>query len=72
MIYFNSIRHYAKEKQVNWRTAKSRLKEWTVIEFTFKRTKVYIEKEEIVRYILSRYTSSEAQNNHIIKQEKVK
>lgn len=52
MLYFKNIKDYAIKKDINWKTAKSRLREWKIVELEFKKKKVVVELNDIVKFLL--------------------
>ena len=53
--YNTTIKWYAQEKQIDWRTAKKRLVEKKLICFSFRWKKVYIEKKDLIDFILKNF-----------------
>lgn len=52
MLYFKNIKDYAIKKDINWKTAKSRLREWKIVELEFKKKKVVVELNDIIKFLL--------------------
>jgi len=53
--YSTTIKWYAQEKQIDWRTAKKRLVEKKLICLSFRWKKVYIEKKDLIDFILKNF-----------------
>lgn len=52
MEYYKSIAHYAEEKGIDWRTAKRLLTNKQIVELEFKRQKVILDMNDIIRFLL--------------------
>jgi hypothetical protein len=48
MKYYNNLSHYAREKRIDWRTARSHLLRRQIVEMEFKKKKVIIPINEII------------------------
>jgi len=53
IAHFHTIKDYAIKNSIDWRTAKKRLSDWKVVCFLFRKKKIYIEKQELIRFVLS-------------------
>lgn len=51
--HYLTLQEYATEQHIDWRTAKKRVADWTLLLFKFRKKKVYIEKDQLVLFLIN-------------------
>ena len=64
MLYFKSLKDYARKNDIDWRTAKVKLSSWYLVELEFKKKKVIIEMNEIIKFLLIKLTNDNKEGIH--------